>query len=154
MMMMMKIMTLMMIKVGDVAWAPYSSTVFAAVTIDGKVDRYLIFLENSPFYISSRILQLYFKRNLKFCIKIEQWCWSIKRQHCKFLSFVEINILSKGRNSFIDVSLKSWFIFDIGIGSKSILIWEGPHLRLVHQQIQPSLCAGCCPQEKGHDRSK
>ena len=24
-------------QVGDVAWAPYSSTVFAAVTIDGKV---------------------------------------------------------------------------------------------------------------------
>lgn len=23
--------------VGDVAWSPYSSTVFAAVTIDGKV---------------------------------------------------------------------------------------------------------------------
>ena len=25
-------------QVGDVAWAPYSSTVFAAVTVDGKVD--------------------------------------------------------------------------------------------------------------------
>ena len=24
-------------QVGDVAWAPYSSTVFAAVTVDGKV---------------------------------------------------------------------------------------------------------------------
>ena len=24
-------------QVGDVAWAPYSSTVFAAVTLDGKV---------------------------------------------------------------------------------------------------------------------
>ena len=24
-------------QVGDIAWAPYSSTVFAAVTVDGKV---------------------------------------------------------------------------------------------------------------------
>ena len=31
-------------QVGDVAWAPYSSTVFAAVTVDGKVksDRIII----------------------------------------------------------------------------------------------------------------
>ena len=34
-------------QVGDVAWAPYSSTVFAAVTVDGKVksDRVIILEE-------------------------------------------------------------------------------------------------------------
>ena len=31
-------------QVGDVAWAPYSSTVFAAVTIDGKVHIYDLYI--------------------------------------------------------------------------------------------------------------
>ena len=35
-------------QVGDVAWAPYSSTVFAAVTIDGKVGTHFI-LDTSYF---------------------------------------------------------------------------------------------------------
>jgi len=37
--------------VGDVAWAPYSSTVFAAVTADGKVNNSLI-----PSYFSSLLI--------------------------------------------------------------------------------------------------
>lgn len=31
------------VPVGDVAWAPYSSTIFAAVTTDGKVSVHLNF---------------------------------------------------------------------------------------------------------------
>ena len=30
-------------EVGDVAWAPYSSTVFAAVTVDGKAIMYIFY---------------------------------------------------------------------------------------------------------------
>ena len=78
-------MTVKLKQVGDVAWAPYSSTVFAAVTVDGKVEE-----------------------NLVSCI--------FSTCQTKFIS--------------------------------------GSHLRPVHQQIQPSLCAGCRPQEKGHGRSK
>ena len=33
------------IQVGDVAWAPYSSTVFAAVTVDGRVHFYDLFVD-------------------------------------------------------------------------------------------------------------
>ena len=36
-------------QVGDIAWAPYSSTVFAAVTVDGKV--HVFDLHVSFFYL-------------------------------------------------------------------------------------------------------
>ena len=39
-------------EVGDVAWAPYSSTVFAAVTVDGKATMYIFYKKVSALPIS------------------------------------------------------------------------------------------------------
>ena len=38
-------------EVGDVAWAPYSSTVFAAVTVDGKAIMDIFYFLYTYFFI-------------------------------------------------------------------------------------------------------
>ena len=56
-------------EVGDVAWAPYSSTVFAAVTVDGKAIMY-IFYDNHQCpsqHTCTHLLFLRFKSSMPNC---------------------------------------------------------------------------------------
>ena len=43
-------------QVGDIAWAPYSSTVFACVTIDGKVHVFDIYVDKYSAICSQQIV--------------------------------------------------------------------------------------------------
>ncbi len=51
--------------VGDVAWSPYSSTVFAAVTTDGIVSFYLKTVDLRVYRLNTFLLVLAF-RKLRF----------------------------------------------------------------------------------------
>ena len=105
---------------------------------------------NLPFRCLDFIEHQYFIRNLTFYILKSNWTMSMishyhQGRHCKFWCLVkiltfDIDILSKG-----EIALSNF----INKYKLNILIWIGSHLRLVHQQIQSSLCASCCPQEKG-----
>ena len=48
-------------EVGDVAWAPYSSTVFAAVTVDGKVIMDIFYFLYTYFFIY--IMDIFYDTN-------------------------------------------------------------------------------------------
>ena len=65
-------MTVRLKQVGDVAWAPYSSTVFAAVTVDGKVEENLvscIFLPVRQNLFQVHIYDLYINKYNPVCVQ-------------------------------------------------------------------------------------
>lgn len=77
--------------VGDVAWAPYSSTVFAAVTVDGIV---------SPFHLDSgfRVVLLcldYRLRSQFNILKLEESIWTQGPMAFRALAWILNNSLSR-----------------------------------------------------------
>ena len=77
------------LKVGDIAWAPYSSTVFAAVTEDGRL----------------HLFDLHLKRYSPICCQVDQ-IWLLEGRQCRQLCFQLIVSSDVGKLNTIAFNLE------------------------------------------------
>ena len=104
-------------QVGDVAWAPYSSTVFAAVTIDGKVHIYDLYINKyNPICVQAvvpkkkaKLNHISFNQTHPIIIVGDskgQWHWHITFYSCCIKQF-DVNI---GVTSYmLHLTGQEWF---------------------------------------------
>lgn len=95
-------------QVGDVAWAPYSSTVFAAVTVDGKVHVYDLHIDKYHPICCQQVNFTYYKSTLKsiYNLKIFFWLKVVPRKRAR-LNHIAFNphhpIIIVGDSRYIQI---------------------------------------------------
>ena len=110
------------------AWAPYSSTVFAAVTVDGKAIMDIFYFLYTFFFIY--IMDIFYDKN----------------HHCPS-QHTDTHLLLRFKSSM--PNCKSLFYSEFTYFTNTDCL--GSYLWLVHQQIQPRVCSSSSAQEKGEN---
>ena len=106
-------------QVGDVAWAPYSSTVFAAVTIDGKV----------------HIYDLYINKYNPICVQAVVPKKKAKLNHISFNQSHPIIIVGDSKGNM----LSSWFLFSTYFSGTVHCLKLSPNLRRQSKEVKTAL---------------